>query len=103
MNILVTLDRNYLEPLHIMLFSLFCNNPGERFAVYMVGDGLLPEDVNNLQKLCLMNVHRINFVIVNNRTKSRTGDCNLCVRIFFLKQTCMIADRQCIFPKIVQS
>ena len=52
MNILVTLDRNYLEPLHIMLFSLFCNNPGERFAVYMVGDGLLPEDVNNLQKLC---------------------------------------------------
>ena len=33
MNILVTLDRNYLPPLRVMLNSLLLNNPGESFEV----------------------------------------------------------------------
>ena len=44
MNILVTLDRNYLPPLRVMLGSLLLNDPGETFDIYAVGDGLLPED-----------------------------------------------------------
>ena len=44
MNILVTLDRNYLPPLRVMLGSLFLNNPGETFSIYLVGDGLTEED-----------------------------------------------------------
>ena len=41
MNILVTLDRNYLPPLRVMLGSLLRNDPGETFEIYAIGDGLL--------------------------------------------------------------
>ena len=52
MNILVTLDRNYLHPLRVMLGSLYLNNPGEAFDVYLVGDGLTAEDLASLEALC---------------------------------------------------
>lgn len=52
MNILVTLDRNYLRPLRVMLGSLFLNNPGECFDVYLIGDGLTEEDIMALNTLC---------------------------------------------------
>ena len=44
MNILVTLDRNYLPPLRVMLGSLLRNDPRETFDIYTIGDGLRPED-----------------------------------------------------------
>ena len=31
MNILVTLDSNYINPLQVMIKSLFYNNPGDYF------------------------------------------------------------------------
>lgn len=52
MNILVTLDRNYLQPLRVMLGSLYLNNPGQVFDVYLVGDGLTAEDLAGLEALC---------------------------------------------------
>ena len=52
MNILVTLDRNYLPPLRVMLGSLYLNNPGETVDVYLIGDGLTAEDLAGLEKLC---------------------------------------------------
>ena len=52
MNILVTLDRNYLPPLRVMLGSLLRNDPGETFEIYAIGDGLLPEDWTALEELC---------------------------------------------------
>lgn len=36
MNILVTLDANYVPPLRVMLYSLFLNNPGERFHIFLL-------------------------------------------------------------------
>ena len=51
MNILVTLDRNYLPPLRVMLGSLLRNDPGETFEIYAIGDGLLPEDWTALEEL----------------------------------------------------
>ncbi len=48
MNILVTLDSNYLEPLRIMLYSLFVNNPGESFTIYVMHSRLLPEEVEHI-------------------------------------------------------
>jgi Lipopolysaccharide biosynthesis proteins, LPS:glycosyltransferases len=36
MNILVTLNANYLGPLTTMLTSLFLNNPDERFTIYLM-------------------------------------------------------------------
>ena len=52
MNILVTLDRNYLQPLRVMLGSLYLNSPGETFEIYLVGDGLQAEDWADLERLC---------------------------------------------------
>ena len=51
MHILVTLDRNYLPPLRVMLNSLLLNNPGESFEVYLIGDGLTAEDLTGLEAL----------------------------------------------------
>ncbi len=52
MNILFTLDRKYLLPLRVMLASLFVNNPGETFHIYLAGDGLTNEDWAELSALC---------------------------------------------------
>lgn len=52
MNLLVTLDGNYLIPLKIMLGSLFFNNPGEKFRIYMIGSGISPEEESSLSAFC---------------------------------------------------
>src|SRR5699024_1159962 len=49
-NILVTLDKNYLYPLKIMLGSMFINNPGETFNIYVIGDGLDEKDYIELNE-----------------------------------------------------
>lgn len=48
MNILVTLNKNYLFPLKVMLKSLFINNPGEAFTIYLMQSDLTDEDLMNL-------------------------------------------------------
>ena len=60
-------------------------------------------DTDNLQKLSFMHIHRIDPVIIDDRTKSRTGKCNLSMGIFSLKKICMISCRKCIFSEIIQS
>ncbi len=52
MDILVTLDRNYLPPLRVMLESLLRNDPGGPFDIYLIGDGLTAEDLAGLEALC---------------------------------------------------
>lgn len=51
MNILVTLDHNYLAPLKVMLTSMLLTNPGERFDLYLVSDDLTQEDADGLSAL----------------------------------------------------
>lgn len=50
MNILVTLDKNYLVPLRTMLGSFFINNRKENIDIYMISDGLSFEDIKELEK-----------------------------------------------------
>lgn len=52
MNILFTLDRNYLLPLRVTLTSLFINNPNEAFDIYIAADGFTQEDHSNIHSLC---------------------------------------------------
>ncbi|MBQ2949294.1 MAG: glycosyltransferase family 8 protein [Clostridia bacterium] len=54
MNILVTLDRNYLTPLRVMLTSLLMNHAGEPVHLYLAADGLTEEDVLSLERLCAL-------------------------------------------------
>lgn len=52
LNILVTLDIHYLSPLNVMLTSLFLNNPGECFDIYVASDDLTENDLTDTIKLC---------------------------------------------------
>ncbi|MDD7463337.1 MAG: glycosyltransferase family 8 protein [Anaerococcus sp.] len=64
MNILVTLDRNYLHPLKIMLGSMFINNPGQVFHIYMIADGLTEKDYEDLESFVGKKdsfIHKVEF------------------------------------------
>lgn len=50
MKILVTLDFNYLFPLRVMLKSLFVNNPGEKFTVYLLHASLTDEQLEGISR-----------------------------------------------------
>lgn len=64
-NILVTLDKNYIPYLNVMLFSLVEKNADLRFTVYILHSSLLEEDVTNTRrilknnKLVLINAENI--------------------------------------------
>jgi lipopolysaccharide biosynthesis glycosyltransferase len=48
MNILVTLNSNYLKPLRVMLKSLFLNNREEKFSIYLMHSALTTEELGEL-------------------------------------------------------
>ncbi|MGM9988589.1 MAG: glycosyltransferase family 8 protein [Bacillaceae bacterium] len=52
MNILVTLDKNYLGPLKVLLGSLFLNNPREHFDIYLLSDNMEDSEVEKLSIFC---------------------------------------------------
>ena len=52
MNILVTLDRNYLMPFEVMLCSLLINHPGETMDVYLISQDVTQADLGAAQRLC---------------------------------------------------
>lgn len=52
MNILLTLDRNYLLPLRVLLTSMFINHPDEVFDVYIAQDGFTCDDHESIRTLC---------------------------------------------------
>lgn len=51
MNILVTLDAKYILPLNIMLTSLFLNNPGESFSIFLLHSSLNEGQIAVVQEL----------------------------------------------------
>lgn len=50
-NILVTLDSNYIEPLHVMLYSLMLNNPKDIFDVYMIYSNITDRELTGLKQV----------------------------------------------------
>ncbi len=50
MNILVTLNAHYLKPLLVMLKSLFYNNPGECFTIYLMHSSIPDDEIRRLQE-----------------------------------------------------
>ena len=51
MNILVTLNSNYLNPLKVMLKSLFLNNPKESFNIYVMHSSLTDEELRQINSV----------------------------------------------------
>lgn len=50
MNILVTLNANYIKPLKVMLHSLFVNNQGEAFTIYVMHASLKEAELSDLNQ-----------------------------------------------------
>ncbi|MCC9293423.1 glycosyltransferase family 8 protein [Clostridium sp. WLY-B-L2] len=66
MNILVTLDSNYLKPLKVMLKSLFMNNPEERFYIYMMYSNMEEDEIYNVNKFVKKENHKLFIIKVEN-------------------------------------
>jgi len=50
MNLLVTLDSKYIKPLKVMLVSLFLNNPGEDFCIYLMHSSIKDEEIADIER-----------------------------------------------------
>ena len=59
MNLLVTLDSNYVLPLTVMLSSIMRSNPGESFKVYVANSSLTDEDFARIRASVELNRCRI--------------------------------------------
>lgn len=52
MELLVTVDKNYIPPLQVMLTSLHMNNPGEDVELYLLHSKLQEKELELLEKQC---------------------------------------------------
>lgn len=66
MNILVTLDSNYLKALRVMLKSLFLNNQGEHFDLYVLHSRLKEEEISSLQTFVKKEGHELFATRISN-------------------------------------
>lgn len=66
MNILVTLDSNYLKPLKIMLKSLFFNNQNERFTIFLLHSSINDEEIANLKNYIKNNRSQLKVLNIDN-------------------------------------
>lgn len=67
MNILVTLNSNYMKPLKVMLKSLFVSNEGEEFTLYLMHSSLNDEELSELKKYIESHGSRLEIINVDNR------------------------------------
>lgn len=61
-NILVTIDANYIQPLQVMLKSMFLNNPEEHFRVFLMHSRLAPDHVDGITAFVERNGHTLSEV-----------------------------------------
>ncbi|QOX65806.1 glycosyltransferase family 8 protein [Anoxybacterium hadale] len=61
-NILVTLDSNYLKPLRVMLKSMFLNNADEVFQIYVLHTSLKEEEITELESF--VSAHHSCLVVI---------------------------------------
>ena len=68
MNILITLDSNYIKPLKVMLKSLFLNNQGESFSIYLVHSRIKDEELKDLDHYIQENSNnsRLNVIQIDD-------------------------------------
>ena len=64
MNILVTINANYLKPLQVMLKSMFLNNPQEDFHVYLIHSSLKEEELAALDHFITRHNHQFTAVTI---------------------------------------
>lgn len=67
MNILVTLNSNYIKPLKVMLKSLFINNAGEKFCIYVMHSRLSNEETDDINRFIADNGSRSEIIKIDDR------------------------------------
>ena len=65
MNILVTLDSNYMKPLKVMLKSLFINNSRERFTIFVMHSRLSEFELAELRQLVSSHGNNLQVITVD--------------------------------------
>lgn len=65
MNILVTLDTNYIARLRVMLWSLFFSNQGKSFHIYLMHSSIAAEDLDALDKFVRENGHKLSVIEID--------------------------------------
>ena len=66
MNILVTLDSNYIYPLSVMLRSLAANCPGSRIDLYVVYASLTEDDFSRMESALGGSDHEVHRIKVDD-------------------------------------
>lgn len=68
LNLLVTIDRNYLSPLRTMLGSLFRNNPGTRYRIFLLHSDLSDAELASLNAFAGADGHLFEPIHVREET-----------------------------------
>lgn len=66
MNILVTLNSNYIKPLKVMLKSLFINNHGENFSIYLMHSSLTDDELKDLKSFIEIDGSQLQVVNIDD-------------------------------------
>lgn len=66
-NLLVTVDSNYLKPLRVMLYSLFVNNPHAQITVYLMHSRIKPDELSELEEFVNQYGHRLVVITVGEK------------------------------------
>ena len=66
-NLLATLDRNYLPQLKVMLTSLYVNNPEDSFSIFILHSNLTDENTDEIAAWCARRQWRFFPIIVDSK------------------------------------
>lgn len=66
MNILVTLNSNYIKPLKVMLKSLFLNNQEERFTIYLMHSSISRKELDDLDNYIKIHGSQLEIVDIDD-------------------------------------
>ena len=69
-NILVTLDRNYIPQLRVLLTSLYINHPGQQFDIYLLHSNIPDADISKLSD----ELKRLQFELIPVRASDDVFD-----------------------------
>ena len=73
-NILVTLDQNYIPQLKVLLTSVMVNNPDESFSVYLLHSSIPEKEIRSIGAWCLEHGWELHAVTVDD-TMFRGSSC----------------------------
>lgn len=66
MNILVTVDSNYINPLRVMLKSLFINNQTERFTIYLMHSSIDSHGLDEIKNYINSQGNQLKIIHIDN-------------------------------------